>query len=270
MPDTGIEIALMVALQESGLQVLANGSVEASLHLPHDGVGNDHDSLGTAQQRPSAGWGTVSQLMDPTYDAAAFYGGPQGPNHGSPRGLLDVPGWQSMDMGAAAQAVQGSAFPERYAQWQSEAESILNGSGSGTVSPACSPGTGGPGQPELPSDLNQLRRSILHYAQVGVGGAYVWGGTAFKAWDCSGYVQWVFAQADIHLPRTEQWAVGRPTGDPQPGDLVVQNPDGPDHWGHVGIYAGDGMMYSALNPAVGTLLHPVAWNGGTAYFQLVQ
>ncbi len=47
---------------------------------------------------------------------------------------------------------------------------------------------------------------------------------------------------------------------------MVQNPDGPNHWGHVGIYAGDGMMYSALNPAVGTLLHPVAWNGIAYYY----
>lgn len=120
----------------------------------------------------------------------------------------------------------------------------------------------------LPSDLSQLRREILAYAQEGVGGAYVWGGTVFKAWDCSGYVQWVYGKAGITLPRTEQWTAGTPTSNPLPGDLVVQKPDGPNHWGHVGIYAGNGMMYSALNPAVGTLVHPVAWNTGTAYFKI--
>ena len=269
VPNDGIVIALMMALQESGLQMLANTSVPESLQFPHDGVGSDHDSVGSAQQRPSAGWGSVADLMQPTYNAEAFYGGPQGPNHGSPRGLLDVPRWQQMDKGAAAQAVQGSAFPERYAKWQPKAEAILEGLGASTPPAACRPDKTGASQPAMPSDLSQLRREILAYAQEGVGGSYVWGGTAYKAWDCSGYVQWVYRKTGIQLPRTEQWMAGTPTDIPQPGDLVVQNPDGPNHWGHVGIYAGNGMMYSALNPVVGTLLHPVAWNTGTVYFVMV-
>lgn len=269
VPDSGIVIALMMALQESGLQMLANPSVPESLQLPHDGVGSDNDSVGSAQQRPSAGWGTVEELMQPTYNAEAFYGGPQGPNHGSPRGLLDLPGWQQMDKGAAAQAVQSSAFPERYARWRPEAGAILAGLGASTAPATCSPEESGASQPALPTDLSQIRREILTYAQEGVGGAYVWGGTAFKAWDCSGYVQWVYGQTGIKLPRTEQWAAGTLTFNPQPGDLVVQNPDGPNHWGHVGIYAGNGMMYSALNPVVGTLLHPVIWNPGSEYFQIL-
>jgi cell wall-associated NlpC family hydrolase len=266
VPDDGIVIALMMALQESGLQMLANTSVPESLNFPHDGVGSDHDSVGSAQQRHSAGWGSIAELMQPAYNAEAFYGGPQGPNRGSPRGLLDVRGWHQLDKGAAAQAVQGSAFPAAYARWQPEAEAILEGLGASTPPAACSSNGPGPAQPTIPSGLSQLRREILAYAQEGVGGAYVWGGTAFKAWDCSGYVQWVYGQAGIHLPRTEQWAAGTATAEPQPGDLVVQNPDGPNHWGHVGIYAGNGMMYSALNPAVGTLLHPVSWNKATEYF----
>ncbi|MCY0903606.1 C40 family peptidase [Arthrobacter sp. H14-L1] len=268
VPDDGIVIALMMALQESGLQMLANASVAESLNLPHDGVGNDHDSVGSAQQRPSAGWGSVAELMQSAYNAEAFYGGPQGPNRGSPRGLLDVQGWQQMDKGTAAQAVQGSTFPERYAKWRLEAQAILEGLGASMAPVGCSPDKLVVAQPTVPSSLSQIRREILAYAQQGVGGAYVWGGTAFKAWDCSGYVQWVYGQAGVQLPRTEQWTAGTLTTVPQPGDLVVQNPDGPNHWGHVGIYAGNGMMYSALNPVVGTLLHPLAWNGGTAYFDL--
>ncbi|WP_449371741.1 hypothetical protein [Arthrobacter psychrolactophilus] len=54
--ERGIQIAIMVALQESGLRMLANPAVPASLSMPHDGLGYDHDSLGSAQQRPSAGW----------------------------------------------------------------------------------------------------------------------------------------------------------------------------------------------------------------------
>ncbi|WP_104092357.1 C40 family peptidase [Arthrobacter sp. GMC3] len=269
VPDNGIVIALMMALQESKMQMLANSTVPESLQYPHDGVGSDHDSVGSAQQRPSAGWGSIAELMQPAYNAEAFYGGPQGPNQGSPRGLLDVQGWDQMDKGAAAQAVQRSAFPEGYAQWQTEADSILKALGSSTVPADCPANSSGTSQPTIPADLSQLRRAIIAYAQEGVGGTYVWGGTAFKAWDCSGYVQWVYGKAGVQLPRTEQWTAGTSTTSPQPGDIVVQNPDGPNHWGHVGIYAGNGMMYSALNPVVGTLLHPVAWNSGSAYFRMM-
>lgn len=270
--ERGIQVSIMVALQESGLRMLANPSVPESLSMPHDGLGYDHDSLGSAQQRPSVGWGTVQELMTPSYNAEAFFGGSQGPNHGSPPGLLDIPGWTSMSLGQAAQAVQVSAFPERYDRWAPTAMDIM-ASINGTDLPLSCPqmdSSEDPASLPIPANLSVTRQAILQYAQQGVGGNYVWGGTAYKAWDCSGYVQWIYAQIGVQLPRTEQWLAGHPTGTPQPGDLVVQNPDGPNHWGHVGIYAGDGMMYSALNPSVGTLLHPVSWNPGTQYFTLLE
>ncbi|MDR7159198.1 hypothetical protein J2X42_001905 [Arthrobacter sp. BE255] len=270
VPRLGQVIAIMMSLQESSLRVLANTNVPGSLSFPHEGVGHDHDSLGTAQQRPAAGWGTIAQLMDPMYNARAFYGGPNGPNQGSPRGLLDMPGWTSMEKGQAAQAVQISAFPELYARWEQDAEAIVRALAGTSPPPKCVEGELATGLPTSTDGLSQIRLEILRFTREGLGGAYVWGGTAFKAWDCSGYVQWTYRQAGIELPRVEQWRVGTRTNSPQPGDLVVQNPQGPDNWGHVGIYAGEGMMYSALNPSAGTLLHPVDWNSGSAYFDLLR
>src|SRR5690606_33946129 len=108
VPDRGLKIALMTALQESSLQMYANSTVAESLEYPHDAVGDDHDSVNPFQQRPSSGWGTVAELMDLTYSIRAFFGGPEGPNGGSPRGLLDIDEWESMEPGEAAQAVQVS------------------------------------------------------------------------------------------------------------------------------------------------------------------
>lgn len=198
VPRDGQVIAIMMALQESSLRVLANANVPASLSYPNDGVGRDHDSLGSAQQRPAAGWGTIEQLMDSTYNVRAFYGGPNGPNHGSPRGLLDIRGWQSMTKGQAAQAVQVSAFPELYARWEAEATAIVDALDDGTAPVLCG------GAPNLapmipePANLSVIRKDILRFTLEGVGGTYVWGGTAFKAWDCSGYVQWIYRQAGIN------------------------------------------------------------------------
>ena len=103
---------------------------------------------------------------------------------------------------------------------------------------------------------------IVATAMQGVGSGYVYGGTSFGAWDCSGFTQWVYAQNGIDIPRTSQaqWAAGTPTANPQPGDLVVQNGGG-----HIGIYLGGGKMVSALNPTQGTFVHDVSAMPVTAY-----
>ena len=123
---SGVLVALMAALTESTLRMLANTTAypESAAH-PHDGVGSDHDSLGLFQMRPASGWGTVAELMNPEYQARAFFGGPAGPNAGSPRGLLDIAGWQTLSPGIAAQTVEVSAYPDRYQNYQPVAEKIL-------------------------------------------------------------------------------------------------------------------------------------------------
>jgi murein DD-endopeptidase MepM/ murein hydrolase activator NlpD len=140
----GVKIALMAALTESTLRMLANTSAyPESGSYPNDGNGGDHDSLGLFQMRPQSGWGTVAELMDPQYQAKAFFGGAGGPNFPSPRGLLDIPGWQQMDPGEAAQAVEVSAFPDRYQNYAPVADAILDAlttvaraNGGGSAAPA--------------------------------------------------------------------------------------------------------------------------------------
>ena len=142
----GIVIALMAALTESTLRMLSNTSAyPQSANYPNDGNGGDHDSLGLFQMRPSTGWGSVENLMDAEYQAEAFYGGPSGPNHGSPRGLLDIPDWKLLPKGAAAQAVEVSAYPDRYADYEPVAEAILDTMATGTSSGSCGDDTQGLG-----------------------------------------------------------------------------------------------------------------------------
>ena len=129
-------------------------------------------------------------------------------------------------------------------QYSLQAENIIQGGAArGVPAP-------GPVAPAAPVAGN----GITGTAMQGLGGGYVYGGTGFKAWDCSGFVQWAYAQNGISLPRTtwSQFASMRPTSNPQPGDLVSQNGGS-----HVGIYLGDGQMISALNPAQGTIVHSV-------------
>ena len=104
---------------------------------------------------------------------------------------------------------------------------------------------------------------IAAIAYTGIGRPYVWGGTTPNGWDCSGFTQWVYAQAGISIPRVNAWNAMTPTSNPQPGDLVMQNGGA-----HVGIYVGNGMMISALNPSQGTLLHAVAATGSSSFYTL--
>ncbi|BCW59562.1 hypothetical protein V3C41_15035 [Paenarthrobacter nicotinovorans] len=93
LPPRAATIALATAMQESRLRNINYG----------DDAGPD--SRGLFQQRPSQGWGTEEQVMDPTYAANAFFDG-----------LVKVAGYESMEITQAAQAVQRSAFPRAYAQ----------------------------------------------------------------------------------------------------------------------------------------------------------
>ncbi|MDQ1113385.1 LysM repeat protein [Microbacterium testaceum] len=109
--DRGILIALGTAMQESWLRNLDWG---------------DRDSLGLFQQRPSTGWGTPDQILDRERSTRVFYGGAADPNGSATRGLLDIPGWDQLSYADAAQAVQISAYPDRYAQWEQPATTWLS------------------------------------------------------------------------------------------------------------------------------------------------
>jgi hypothetical protein len=88
LPARAVSIAIATAFQESKLRNLSSG---------------DRDSLGLFQQRPSQGWGTRDQIMDPYYSTNKFYDE-----------LVKIDGYQDMRITEAAQEVQRSGFPEAY------------------------------------------------------------------------------------------------------------------------------------------------------------
>lgn len=114
MPRRALEIAVATAMQESTLLNRASEVLPESKNHPHQGTGWDHDSVGLFQQRTSSGWGPVDKLMDPAYASQRFYSA-----------LIQVPGWESMRLTDAAQAVQVSAFPEHYAKHEALAQQVV-------------------------------------------------------------------------------------------------------------------------------------------------
>ncbi|MET9772871.1 heavy metal transporter [Streptomyces sp. NPDC006367] len=118
LPDRAVTIALATALQESSLRNIDYG---------------DRDSVGLFQQRPSQGWGTVEEIMDPSYSAGRFY------DH-----LVEVPGYTRLPLTDAAQRVQRSAFPDAYAKHEPDAALLaaaLTGRSAATLTCDGRPGT---------------------------------------------------------------------------------------------------------------------------------
>ena len=208
IPARGQLIAIMTALTESSLRVLSNTSAyPESGNIPNDGDGSDHDSVGLFQQRPAAGWGSVENLMDPVWSSRAFYGGPNGPNHGSPRGLLDIDGWQSMDPGAAAQAVQVSAYPGPVRRQPADRREGPDARSAASRSAATwsAPSPPATCRANLPPGFPG---ALIAAAASQIGKPYVWGGGDFNGptgggFDCSGLVLYAAYQASggrIRLP----------------------------------------------------------------------
>jgi hypothetical protein len=132
MPERAVTIALATALQESGLHNLDHG---------------DRDSLGLFQQRPSQGWGSAEQIMDPAYAAARFY------EH-----LGQVPGYSRLPLTVAAQRVQRSGFPQAYAKHEPDATLLAAAfTGRAAATLTCEGGTGsGSGDPA------KIRKALVH------------------------------------------------------------------------------------------------------------
>ncbi|RII11788.1 hypothetical protein DSC45_28150 [Streptomyces sp. YIM 130001] len=99
------------------------GWVESHMHNLNCG---DSDSLGVFQQRPSQGWGTPEQIMDPVYATTKFL------EQAIPNDQKN-PGYTA---GELAQSVQRSAYPERYDQSEAKARELLAAAKQSTKSDA--------------------------------------------------------------------------------------------------------------------------------------
>ncbi|MEU6172710.1 C40 family peptidase [Streptantibioticus parmotrematis] len=261
IPARGQVVALATALQESGLRNLTYG---------------DRDSLGLFQQRPSQGWGTATQILDPVHASTMFY-----------EALEKVSGWQSLSVTQAAQAVQKSGFPGAYAKWEPLATALQKAiepllSRGGSTSPPPSPsGTGAPPSTAagctsdgdgtsfgpipagavptdytIPANAPSAVQTAIRWALGQLKTPYQWGGSCTNPHgsdpmgrcDCSSLMQQSYKAAGVTLTRTTYTQVteGKPVSVDalQPGDLVFTEGSAaqPEH---VGMYIGQGLIINA-------------------------
>jgi hypothetical protein len=129
LPSRAASIALATAYQETGIRNLNYG---------------DRDSVGLFQQRPSQGWGTRQQLMDPHYATGKFYDA-----------LVKIKNWESADINDVAQKIQFSAHPEAYRDHEADARVLASAlTGQSAAGFSCLDRSGTPG------DAKELRGSL--------------------------------------------------------------------------------------------------------------
>ena len=217
---------------QASTDILAAGMQESSLtNLDH----GDRDSLGWLQQRPSQGWGTAAQIMDPVYAAGKFLDK-----------LITIANWQTLPPGTAIQAVQISGGAAAYTRWAPMAAALAASLlGDPSVALACAPGGSGSGPGQAP---NATIATVLARARGALGVPYCFdGGTATGpshgdggmgcggqtvGFDCSGLALYSYAGAGVQLDHSAAGQYSSPAGthvpitQVEPGDLVFLSSDG--------------------------------------------
>lgn len=231
MPPRAWQVAIQAGKTESGLRNLTYG---------------DRDSLGIFQMRPSMGWGSVQQVTNVEYQINKFYDV-----------LLQVPGWQQMRPGEAAQRVERSAFPSRYHRWEPMAAHLVSNSGAVANASGCE---------QLPP-TSVLAKGVLQFAGDQIGKPYVWGAEGPSTFDCSGLTQAAWAASGVRIPRVtqDQYAQGGqqiPLNRAQPGDLIFWGTGrDPNAVHHVALYLGNNEVLHAPQPGE-VVERTKMWDGG--------
>lgn len=166
LPPRAATIAIATAMQESELRNLDYG---------------DRDSVGLFQQRPSQGWGTIEEIMDPLYAAGKFYDA-----------LVTIDDYEDRSITEVAQEVQRSAYPDAYADHEDQGRVLASAlTGHSPAGIACRLGDAGTGDAAALAD--DLTRQLGHDAAVDGATVTVAAGSTQDAWAVAA---WAAGQAE--------------------------------------------------------------------------
>jgi len=147
---------------------------------------------------------------------------------------------------------------------------LTQATGSGVAVSTGAAGAPGTAASDGPGLTRAETVEFLKAAESRIGLPYVWGAAGPRAFDCSGLVQWSFAQAGVVMPRVavDQARTGPmvPVAQLQPGDLLFYHtdPTAPTYISHVAIYLGNDLMLQAPRPGLDVQVVPLDVGAGFA------
>ncbi|WP_299451117.1 C40 family peptidase [uncultured Serinicoccus sp.] len=252
-----------VAATSTGLLAGAALSANAAPEVPQDrdgllrlGVGVSADRTVTVD-RPAEAVAAPSDIELDSFGIGGFSA--YTPQVEVEEPVQAAPAQQEQEQAAPAQPQQEQVTEQVSAREETSAS--RTNERAATPEPAAPAEPAAQSQPE-PAAAPAPTGGVLGIAAGLVGTPYQWGGSTPAGFDCSGFTSYVFAAVGISLPRTAaaQQAYATPVSDPQPGDLIFYGY--PAY--HIGIYAGNGMMYDSPRPGKVLDLRPV-FDGVSGY-----
>ncbi len=237
----------------SEYSAIATGNVTATIARLHTAQAHLQDTQTSLEQQQAQAQATRDNLTQSQSQASALAQQDQATLASVDATIQNLVAQQKAAAEAAAAQAAQAAFNQRLQQAQAAqaaaqtAAVVTPGGGSSRPSGGSSGGAGSaPIPPAPPPPLAAGAAGAVQAAEREIGVPYVWGGTTPAGFDCSGLVQWAYAQVGIGLPHYSgaQYAdtTHIPLADIQPGDLLFYGPGGSDH---VAMYVGGGSMIEA-------------------------
>lgn len=214
---------------------LAVPALFGTVALPAYAINNNTDAAGTSLQdaKEAGAQAFTAPAADEASEATAV----------SREGYTAT---SDAEIAQAAQVAAASARAEQAAAGRSQFAAQQAAYSGPSASDLLS--TSGAAMPDY--SLSAVFSEALKYQGV----PYVFGGATPAGFDCSGFVKYVFAKFGINMPHnsTTQGNMGKKiaVADAVPGDLVVSA-------GHIGFYAGNGMILHASQPGTPLRIGPI-------------
>src|SRR5664280_892843 len=254
----------------SEYSAIATGNVTTTVDHLHTAQAQLQAAQSSLEQQQAQQTSTLDTLSSAENQASALASQYQGTLNSVNANIQALVEQQQAAQAAAAQAAATAAFNAKVAaaqaaQAQAATASAARAAANRSITNATTSGgsgggssSGGVSAPSVPSapppPLAAGAAGAVQAAETMIGVPYVWGGSTPAGFDCSGLVEWAYAQVGIGLPH---YSGGQyddtthiPLADIEPGDLLFYGPGGSEH---VAMYVGGGSMIEA--PYTGATVH---------------
>jgi peptidoglycan DL-endopeptidase CwlO len=253
----------------SEYSAIATGNVTTTIDRLHTAQAQLQSTQTSLEQQQTQATDTRNALAGSQNQASALAAQDRQTLAGVDANIQQLVAQQQAAAAEAAKAAATAAFNQKLQASQAAQAAAAQAAQSSSGSTSGSSGSGSGGAPAVsdvpPPPLAAGALGAVQAAEREIGVPYVWGGDTPAGFDCSGLVEWAYAQVGIGLPHYSGGQYDAtthiPLADIQPGDLLFYGPGGSEH---VAMYVGGGSMIEAPYTGASVWITGVRTGGGFA------